>query len=599
MAKNLTIGLQRGLRQSIAGGLGTGDLFSIASLDLQFARHKSLDSRVTHTRQSSATYVGGDGVIRTAVTNLLTYSEDFSNAVWDATSSATKVSATGVDDPFGGTTASTWRNDGTGFGDGGIRRTISGTSGLTYTYSAWIRRRTGTGVISMAAGQNTRFDVTNQVTSEWNRISVTNTADATTRGYIFIETPGDEIDILGAQIEQSSTVGQYVKTTTAINSAPRFDHDPETGESLGLLVEESRANLNPYSRYENGQWTFGAASIGTSTKTAVDGETITAFLTDTSTTAHRVNRSLSGAYTAGTVVTFSFYVAKPSNSDIRGLVIRLRTAAGGQAVAVGVSDDGDNSVYTFTSSSPFGASPPPAITSGSFSAVPVGNKWTRISIVTQASSVNTNYTQWDIGFSTAVSTDTGAGTANSELFIDAVQLEAGSFATSYITTEGSTVTRAADVASITGTNFSSWYNQSEGTMFTDAKILGIQSQPVIAAFKDGQTNSDEYISTWVRSTGAVRFGGAAGGATQWLINSGTPGINTPFKTAHSWAQNNIAVVVDGGNISTDTSALISSALDRLHIGRLYGSAQQLSGTISRLTYWPTRLSNDTLQTITV
>jgi hypothetical protein len=48
------------------------------------------------------------------------------------------------------------------------------------------------------------------------------------------------------------------------------------------------------------------------------------------------------------------------------------------------------------------------------------------------------------------------------------QLEAGGFATSFIPTAGAAVTRAPDVAQITGTNFSSWYNQTEGTLFADA-----------------------------------------------------------------------------------------------------------------------------------
>ena len=133
-------------RSYFCSSVGNG-LFNSASLDLPFAKTKSLVDAVTgsnlvdFTRQSSGTYVGSDGLIKTAVTNLLTYSEDFSNAEWGAASSATKVSATGVDDPFGGATASTWRNDGTGFADGGIRRTISGTNGLTYTYSIWIDTR--------------------------------------------------------------------------------------------------------------------------------------------------------------------------------------------------------------------------------------------------------------------------------------------------------------------------------------------------------------------------------------------------------------------------------------------------------------------------
>jgi hypothetical protein len=50
------------------------------------------------------------------------------------------------------------------------------------------------------------------------------------------------------------------------------------------------------------------------------------------------------------------------------------------------------------------------------------------------------------------------------------QLEQGAFATSVIPTSGTAATRAADVASISGSNFSSWYRQDEGTVFADATL---------------------------------------------------------------------------------------------------------------------------------
>jgi len=470
------------LMRNLSPIIRNGDIFNQASLDLEFARTRTLDTRVTHTRQSSATYVDGDGVIRTAVTNLLLRSEEFDSVNWSGAGGAVATAGTAIA-PNGTATADTLTDTNGTTANPVVFQTVTLADSTTYTISCYLKAGTKStarvGIRDKASNYIlSNFDLTAGTTSVGNAISssiqpvgsgwyrcivVANSSTGATsqQGLIYLDTGSYTQDgtgtllVWGAQLEESSTVGQYVKTTTAINSAPRFDHDPTTGESLGLLVEESRTNLSPYSRYENGQWTFGAASIGTSTKTAVDGETITAFLTDTSTAAHRVNRLLSGAYTAGTVVTFSFYVAKPAGSDIRGIVARIRTAAGGQAVLIEVSDDGEDSVYTFTSSSPFGASAPPAITASDFSAVPVGNKWTRISIVTQVSSINTNYTQWDIGFSSATNSDTGLGTANSELFIDAVQLEAGSFPTSYIPTEGSTVTRAADVTSITGRNFGS------------------------------------------------------------------------------------------------------------------------------------------------
>jgi hypothetical protein len=53
------------------------------------------------------------------------------------------------------------------------------------------------------------------------------------------------------------------------------------------------------------------------------------------------------------------------------------------------------------------------------------------------------------------------------LYVWGLQVEAGAFPTSYIPTTASTVTRSADLADMTGTNFSSWYNQSEGTLYAD------------------------------------------------------------------------------------------------------------------------------------
>ena len=80
------------------------------TLDLNFSSNESLVDSVTgktlveHTRQSSATYVDGDGVIRTAVTNLLTYSEEFDNAAWSKLGDAA-VDANSATSPDGKVTA--------------------------------------------------------------------------------------------------------------------------------------------------------------------------------------------------------------------------------------------------------------------------------------------------------------------------------------------------------------------------------------------------------------------------------------------------------------------------------------------------------------
>jgi hypothetical protein len=171
------------------------------------------------------------------------------------------------------------------------------------------------------------------------------------------------------------------------------------------------------------------------------------------------------------------------------------------------------------------------------------------------------------------------------------QFESGAFATSYIPTTGATVTRAADVASITGSNFSSWYRQDEGTVFTDSSIIAsqVKTQAVWEL-----TGGAVLSSLRQPQLTANQFRAVIGGTF-----TGSPGTGASLTTGVTFA----AVAYSGtagrlqvGSVGTDTTG---SALDAtsLSIGSLAGLTQ-LNGRIKRLCFWPTRLSNEVLQRIT-
>ena len=61
--------------------------------------------------------------------------------------------------------------------------------------------------------------------------------------------------------------------------------------------------------------------------------------------------------------------------------------------------------------------------------------------------------------------------------------------------------------------------------------------------------------------------------------------------------NDFESAVNGSSSGTDTSATVPT-IDRIHIGQNFASGQAINGTIRRLTFWPTRLANPTLQAIT-
>jgi hypothetical protein len=180
------------------------------------------------------------------------------------------------------------------------------------------------------------------------------------------------------------------------------------------------------------------------------------------------------------------------------------------------------------------------------------------------------------------------------------QLEQGAFATSVIPTTSATVTRAADVASITGSNFSSWYNQTEGTVFAECAV----AQPVSGSnqfiFRSSDNSFNNQVALNIQGSGFASIATAAGGVLDGVSASALAlSANTAAKFAGAYAANNLGVSLNGATVVTDTSATMPTALNRLDIGSDHIGANRVkAGTIKRITFWPTRLSNATLQQIT-
>jgi hypothetical protein len=174
-----------------------------------------------------------------------------------------------------------------------------------------------------------------------------------------------------------------------------------------------------------------------------------------------------------------------------------------------------------------------------------------------------------------------------DIYLWGAQVEAGSFPTSYIPTTASTVTRAADVASITGTNFSSWYNQSEGTVFVDFQTYGTSTQQIIA-LTAGSSNSTRW-GIWNNQLYIAQSGSQ-------YFSSLTPSTS-PTKTAFAVASND-AIGASNGSLTAQDTTVILPTPDNASIGRTAASQDLLNGHIARLTYYPYRLADATLQEIT-
>jgi len=362
-------------------------------------------------------------------------------------------------------------------------------------------------------------------------------------------------------------VGSDGLIKTAASGEARFDHNSDTGESLGLLIEESRTNKLLYSgALDGGKWTsiYGIYNADTFTNAAVapDGSSTAKEVrsSNTSSTAYHSYYGNGGVGTGNW--NFSIFV-KPNGITTIQLNVDAAYAIGGTVFDL----TGDGSV-----------------TSGSGSFVKLSNGWWRLSTYGDIST----YQRADCAVYF-----TSAGDGSSGFYLWGAQLEAGAFPTSYIPTTAATVTRSADVASMTGTNFSSWYNQSEGSWFVNAKCPVSSNNQWIFALNPNYTGEDIlYRGSTDTLRSLARYRGDVfdtNDAPSGQFNKAVLGYSLTSQASSYF--NTVSGIYS--SISGDTRTPTSLAF-----GRLPGDSV-LNGHIARLTYYPTRLSNDQLQALTL
>ena len=159
------------------------------------------------------------------------------------------------------------------------------------------------------------------------------------------------------------------------------------------------------------------------------------------------------------------------------------------------------------------------------------------------------------------------------------------FASSYIPTLASTVTRSADVASVN--TLSPWYNATEGTFLFDFNQFNTEA---IASIGDDTFNNSLRFNV----ANMARGSGTGFPSTVTLGTS----QNGSRKLAVAIKLNDYAGSFDGGAVSTDTSASMVPTPSVFGIGRDYGTNGYMSGYLRRIAYYPRRLTDAELQALT-
>jgi hypothetical protein len=378
-----------------------------------------------------------------------------------------------------------------------------------------------------------------------------------------------------------SSGGSYVGADGLIKYAgvneARFDHDPETGESLGLLIEEARTNNVVSSQDFTTLWFFdpgGNSRIISNAILSPSGNLDGSKFVEGTANQENYIRSSARTLSAGTY-TASVYVHESSERRLWLRPVHIGSTHPTSAVIF------DPKTKALGSPSGFGISA---------SATNAGGGWWRVSLT--FTTPDTRNIQHGINAITSTSVYTGDGTSG--LYIWGAQLETGAFPTSYIPTQASTRTRAADDASITGKNFSEWYRQDEGTLFCSGIPTLANFFPHMAAFFDSENS--------VNNTYRLIFSSNNLPQPRIRVNSVDVLVSTFSNIKRI---NNLLLSYQSGNsaISANGSILNSSIIffplnsNKLNIGRQV-TQNYLNGTISRLTYFPKRLPNAQLQALT-
>jgi hypothetical protein len=586
------------LRATKLAAIGFGGArLPLPSLDLQFATDKTLTARrgptPTFSRASGATEIGSDGLIRYAPENLLLRSQEF-NLTWAANNSMT-VTADAVIAPDGTLTA-----DAINFDSNTTSRIIQfAGSAVVHTFSVWLRADTNkTVVIATQASGSLQVETICNVTTTWQRFSVvaTNWSSGTASFNVRIANnaagTSGTVYAWGAQLERHTSARTYIPTTSAAAYGPRFDHDPVTLACKGLLIEESRTNLLQYSEIFNeaassNNWDSATANAVTSNQTTSPDGAATADLLTTSTTSFDcfVRRTIN--WVGSTQYSYSIFLKRgPSNYRYVGLYIGAGITG---ALQYPYFDFDNPTTVQIPSGTMVGT-----INSTRVDAYP--NGWYRVSVTfTTAATPVTIY--GGVYVSTSNGTLSSTPTAGLDCYIWGIQLELGSFPTSYIPTAAASVVRSADVCSITGSNFTGIYNGLEGTIISDGSIASIAGNNRGMWAINNNTSAHGFLTYYDAATPGISSQSRNTGSTALTPNF-LNSANTLFKRALAYRTGQASICTNGSSVTATNVTISTQTMLTLQVGNMLAGSFYWSGHIAAIRYYKKRLPDAKLQSLT-
>lgn len=463
-------------------------------------------------------------------------------------------------------------------------------SGYPLTVSFWAKvdaNFTGSGGLWFGINDdssNMDYTVGNRINTNWQRFVKTGNYinrnnNLNDRGIQFVilsasnTNPNSKVYVYGFQCEVGSTATPYISTgaTPVTVSRPK-----------GLLIEEQKTNYVGQQNLFN--WSQGGFPI-LSAGSGIAG--LSSFIVgdDRNDYFSQIWYTFPTALLSSTTYVFSCYIKKNPNINNTYPVLRVYSP--------------DNNVpyagINFNQATGQAAIQP-SYTLTSAVSVQDYNTYYRASFTfnTQSTAVPTQVEiipSHGYGF--------GPTLSGTSIEVAGIQVEQGRFysfeqpqgpvLTSYIPTNGSQVTRAADVATVS--NVPAFFNSKEGTLYTEVK----------------QGNFNVYGGSFVIDNGDVSnrvalfttLGQIARNGIYTSVNNIAVRPGTIYSTTLGYSTSSIITITNASPFATNNSITLPRNLTTARIGSEAFGSFNVNGNIRKVGYWPKRLSNTTLRALTL
>lgn len=391
-----------------------------------------------------------------------------------------------------------------------------------------------------------------------------------------------KFDFTSAVLSPLIAFSRSVNTATVIDSSgnvasvnadvPRFDYSPTTLACLGLLVEEARTNsvrnntmqgavagspgTLPTNWRQSLQAGVSRTIVGTGTENGIDYIDVQFFGTPSASGGcflyFSADTEISAAPSENWAFSCYFSLVGGSWANV--------TSGSGTGLGMTPRNSGGSSI-SGGSLTPNQATSAPLITQ-------------RVTISPYTTPVNTAYVQSYFRFAV-----TSGNAIDFTLRIGLPQTEKGSGATSVIKTTGAAVTRNADVATITGTDFSDWWQASKGGVLVRARPGTVSGTRPWVQFDDN--TADNIIALRGNTTNPELYI-VDGGTLQTQIDAGTITANTDYSMTAWWQTNDCKARLNSGAVVADTTATIPT-VTQARLGS--DGTNYLNGHLASISYY--------------